>query len=442
MECRPNDRHAPYNLIGGGGMTSGDWKAAWLAAFALLLASNSCRAAQADGSHPPPSPAERASLSEAIGSANAPVTVIEYVSPTCLGCARFQREDFPELKKKYIDTGKVRYIFRATLIHESLDGPAYLLAGCVGKDKFFKVIDVIMRGQNEYFVDAIVSGPNGETQIENAYWSLLMRTAKAEGLDEQTAATCLTDGDAATRLQDRLQAQAAEYDVNSVPTFIVNGKKVNGPEGVLMGNNLIFPAIDQALKNPVSSAQGDIKRRKFEPITYRPASDTREELARYAVGAMSKLNVANKVLVQPDVPFNDAAGRAITLAQFRGKVVIVNLWASWCAPCETEIPALAALQRAESNRDLVVVPISVDRGVSEAKSFIAAQDPLPLFIDLKFSMPIALGVTGLPTSVIYDRKGREVGRFTGAANWDSAEARALVDHLLAGDVDSEQRGPH
>lgn len=179
----------------------------------------------------------------------------------------------------------------------------------------------------------------------------------------------------------------------------------------------------------------------YDATGYRFASKTHKNVARYARGAMRKLKVSDNSPAQPTISFSDADGRATTLMRFRGKVAIVNLWASWCAPCKVEMATLAALQRTYANKDLVVVPISVDRSVADAKSFLADYDSLPLFDDSVFSVPIALGVTGLPTSVIYDRKGREVGRFLGATDWASPEARALVDYLLAMGVDKEHRSP-
>ena len=182
-----------------------------------------------------------------MGDPKAPVTVIEYASTSCPHCARYNSEDFPALKKQYIDTGKVYYVFRETLIHPSLDGPAYLLAGCVSKDKFFNVIDAIMRGQSEYYAPSVVNGSNADDQIAQAFRAVLLRTAESQGLSDDQAMKCMSDPAAAAKLSDRLQAEAKQYDVNSTPTFVVNGKKVEAPEGQEMSNAVIFPAVNQAL---------------------------------------------------------------------------------------------------------------------------------------------------------------------------------------------------
>jgi protein-disulfide isomerase len=176
------------------------------------------------------------------GQASAPVTVIEYASTSCPHCAKYESEDFPALKAKYIDTGKVRYVFRETPIHPTYDGPAFLLARCVGKDKYFKVIEAMMRDQTEYLNPALP-----ESGAANAYRAVLMRVAEAEGLSDAAAMKCMSDEDAAKKLQDRSEAESKQYNVSGTPTFVVNGKKVDQPEGVEMSNALVFPAIDQAL---------------------------------------------------------------------------------------------------------------------------------------------------------------------------------------------------
>jgi thiol-disulfide isomerase/thioredoxin len=163
-----------------------------------------------------------------------------------------------------------------------------------------------------------------------------------------------------------------------------------------------------------------------------PAAEGKSGLARYAVGALKKLKTPAQAAAQPTTPFNDAAGRPVDLSKFRGKVVVLNLWATWCAPCVTEMPTLAALQRRYAGTDLLVLPVSLDRpdDLADAKSFIGVHEPLPLYHDPKFALPSALKVQGLPTTVVYDREGREVARLAGEAKWDSPEAVALFDHLL------------
>ena len=155
-------------------------------------------------------------------------------------------------------------------------------------------------------------------------------------------------------------------------------------------------------------------------------------LARYAKGSLARLESPAAPSRLQDLTFNDADGRLQDMAAFKGKVVVLNLWATWCAPCVVEMPTLAALQRAYPEDRVLVVPVSMDpeRKLADARNFIGVNEPLPLFHDPKFALPTALGVKGMPATVIYDRKGREVGRVMGEATWDGPEARALIDYAL------------
>lgn len=157
-----------------------------------------------------------------------------------------------------------------------------------------------------------------------------------------------------------------------------------------------------------------------------------EALERFAVGSLAKLETPAEASALETLVFNDAAGKPASTAAFKGKVVVLNLWATWCAPCVVEMPTLAALQRAYAADKVVVVPVSMDivDKIPDAKNFIDVNEPLPLFHDPRFALPTALKVKGMPATVVYDRRGREVGRVMGEAKWDSPEARALIDYAL------------
>ncbi len=161
------------------------------------------------------------------------------------------------------------------------------------------------------------------------------------------------------------------------------------------------------------------------------AAATPSDLARFASGAMKNLVPSATGALEPAIPFDDADGKPVDLKKFRGKVVVVNLWATWCGPCVTEMPTLAALQKRYEGQDLVVVPISEKpTSFKDVKSFIDVHPPLPIYVDQDFIIPMKLKVLVLPTTIIYDREGREVARLKGEAKWDSPEAIALIDHLL------------
>ncbi len=136
----------------------------------------------------------------------------------------------------------------------------------------------------------------------------------------------------------------------------------------------------------------------------------------------------------PELSFLDAEGDAVTLEDFRGKVVILNLWATWCAPCRQEMPGLDRLQAALGEDGLQVLPLSLDRGeVGQIEAFYdeIGLTTLPIYRDPKAAAGRALGAYGLPTTLVLDREGREVGRLLGPAEWDGEEAMTLIRAVLA-----------
>lgn len=157
-----------------------------------------------------------------------------------------------------------------------------------------------------------------------------------------------------------------------------------------------------------------------------------------AVEALITGQVANFTLNREAKPtaraaFTDADGGAASLADFRGKVVLVNVWATWCAPCVREMPTLDRLEAALGGEDFAVVAISVDRqGLSAVARFYDTHGiaDLPPFVDPSYAVPRALGVVGLPTTLLLDRAGHEIGRLVGGAEWDSPEAIALIRHFV------------
>ena len=159
------------------------------------------------------------------------------------------------------------------------------------------------------------------------------------------------------------------------------------------------------------------------------------DLKSLAKGAMAKLVVSPPSTPQPDTMFKDAAGGSHILAEFKGKVVIVNIWANWCAPCKEEIPSLARLQTAYAGKPVAIVPISVGKGDDEpaGHAFIDRNPPLKFYTEPTYALTFAFkpAVDGMPTTIIYDRHGVERARLAGGADWSSAEARAVVDSLLA-----------
>jgi thiol-disulfide isomerase/thioredoxin len=167
-------------------------------------------------------------------------------------------------------------------------------------------------------------------------------------------------------------------------------------------------------------------------LLFKPRAEGLSGLAR---GDMAKLVEAKAPAASPDLAFEGPDGRPMRLGDFKGQVVVVNLWASWCAPCAKEMPTLAKLQAAFKGRPVRVAAISLDKGeedIAKAKARIAQNGPLQ-FYHGPYSLAFALKppVEGLPTTIFYDRKGRERARLTAPADWSRPEARAVVERLLA-----------
>lgn len=175
-------------------------------------------------------------------------------------------------------------------------------------------------------------------------------------------------------------------------------------------------------------------RRDAQPSDAPPAA--KSDLARFAVGPLERLETPAEAKPAPNYVFRDRNGTAVRFSTFRGKVVVVNLWAMWCAPCRTEMPTLARLaQSYQSNEDLIVLPINVDAtqdALAEARRFIDAHEPLPLYSDIRFQLPFEFpGKGAMPRTVFLDREGRIRAIFAGEADWNSPQAHALIDALLA-----------
>ena len=137
----------------------------------------------------------------------------------------------------------------------------------------------------------------------------------------------------------------------------------------------------------------------------------------------------------PEVKFEDATGKERTLADWKGKVVLLNLWATWCLPCRKEMPALDRLQQELGSEAFEVVALSVDRaGLGGARKFLdeAKVGKLALYADPSARMGSTLRTTGLPATLLIDREGREIGRLLGPAQWDGEDARRLIRWALKG----------
>ena len=152
-----------------------------------------------------------------------------------------------------------------------------------------------------------------------------------------------------------------------------------------------------------------------------------------AQGEVAAVIVPKEAAPLPEMRFTDAEGSERALSEWHGKVVLLNLWATWCVPCREEMPALDALQGEMGGADFEIVPVSLDRGdASKPAQFLSETGitHLPLYRDPKnelFSTLKSRGQAfGLPTTLLIDREGCQIGHLPGPADWSSDDAKALI----------------
>lgn len=133
-------------------------------------------------------------------------------------------------------------------------------------------------------------------------------------------------------------------------------------------------------------------------------------------------------------PLWDGDGRDLTLADFHGRVVLLNIWATWCAPCREEMPTLDALQARLGGEDFHVLPLSIDRaGLGPVRRFYdeIGIRHLEMYLAEDIRAMLAFAVIGLPTTILIDRQGHELGRLSGPADWDSRGNITLFETIIA-----------
>lgn len=156
-----------------------------------------------------------------LGNANAKVTVVEYASASCSHCAAWNEEVFPSFKAKYIDTGRVHYVFREFLTPPvELASAAFLLARCAGEDKYFSVVDAVFRAQPTMYSTGDIRGE-------------LLRIANSAGMTEQQFTQCISDDEALKAMNNRIEKYARSEKITGTPTFVVNGKKMDSGAATL-----------------------------------------------------------------------------------------------------------------------------------------------------------------------------------------------------------------
>jgi thiol-disulfide isomerase/thioredoxin len=148
--------------------------------------------------------------------------------------------------------------------------------------------------------------------------------------------------------------------------------------------------------------------------------------AGYPTGRLDRSHAGSAA---PAVEFDDGEGEPATLPDFRGRPLLVNLWATWCAPCVREMPSLDRLAAQQSDSGVRVIAISQDlEGRQKVTDFFARRRLAALepYLDADMALMTALRIETLPTTILYDAEGREVWRMTGMAEWDGERARRLL----------------
>lgn len=178
---------------------------------------------------------------------------------------------------------------------------------------------------------------------------------------------------------------------------------------------------------------GGLKRYASGDSACAPAVSLSKKIAPLAHGEVAALTMATSPLRLPDLTFQDADGKQKKLSDWRGRTVLVNLWATWCVPCRREMPALDRLQAKLGGKDFQVVAINIDtRDPEKPRNFLkdAKLTRLDFFSDSKaevFQELKAIGrALGMPTSVLVDGQGCEIATIAGPAEWDSDDAVKLI----------------
>lgn len=182
-----------------------------------------------------------------MGNPNARVTVIEYGSASCTHCAHFNNDIFPAFKAKYVDTGRVRYVFREFLTEPvNLAAASFILARCAGRDKYFSVLDAVFHAQADIY-------KTGDAT------PIMHKIAADAGLSEEKASACLSDKAALDALNARVQGYVDNDKITGTPTFFVDGRRMEGVQ--------TLDKLDAAIAHAEARAGPSTRRSRGHPST-------------------------------------------------------------------------------------------------------------------------------------------------------------------------------
>ena len=219
-----------------------------------------------------------------------------------------------------------------------------------------------------------------------------------------------------------------------MPTF-TNLQKINTTivaivvSGTLLMGNLKSKA-DTA---NIYSQKEEINKTDLPSLYSSPTDLANSTSGPKLVNQMKKFKLTTISSVRPDISWKDANDNKITLELFDGKVVLLNFWASWCPPCIHELPSINRLQAKLGGDKFTVIALNIDRGgkpIANRFKLKLNLDKLDLHIDQKNTVARLLKIKVLPTTIVFDSKGREVGKMEAAAEWDTKEALSLIQYFI------------
>ncbi len=199
---------------------------------------------------------------------------------------------------------------------------------------------------------------------------------------------------------------------------------------ILAGAALVIAALGAVL---YGMGKPDSKEAAADAAKCAPEKDLTARLKPLVHGEVAALNLNSAPKSLPDLTFNGPDGAKTSLAAFKGRLVLLNLWATWCVPCRQEMPSLDRLEASLGSDDFEVVAVNMDTSrLDKAKSFFGeiGVEKLGFYADPKADVFQVLkqkgGIMGLPTTILVGKDGCEIGTMAGPAKWDSPEAAALI----------------
>lgn len=194
-----------------------------------------------------------------------------------------------------------------------------------------------------------------------------------------------------------------------------------------------FAAVYVMVAQPDNEAGAKLAPGGSKPAAEEGSAKTASGRNPLSTGAMTTFVFKKTPEALPDVSFVDGEGESVNLKDLRGKTVLLNLWATWCAPCREEMPALDRLQKELGSDKFEVVALAIDKnGIEGARKFLTDNKVTSLkpYADPTAREGATLKVIGMPTTILIDAEGREIGRLVGPAEWDSEEAKRLISASL------------